>query len=392
MRLRGRYRVDGASGFANRGGLQGPNQAQWHRSGVTAIVSAIAPYVEQDAVATPTSAESGEGLAALARCFAEEIGADTALLVRWSEQESEARVASFWGADPVRRTYRPGRGFVGRMLLRQQPRFEALNPDDRMDVADPWFGDRVTHAVGTPIRSYAGLEGALGAGFRAPPRAEAEALLWTASAYAAASALAFGESRLLSRLLHAARYDGLTGVLNYMSLREALEDEIERCERHGRPLCCCFVDLDSFKGVNDSRGHQYGNLVLSTIGGTLRRCLRSNDRVGRYGGDEFVLVLPETDMDSGAAMARRVRDRIRAETAVATGQAIDASIGLAPWTQGVGADDLLTAADRALWGAKSNGGGVSVEGNGLPANGNGLPANGNGRVTAAKSTEEALEA
>ncbi|MFW6079550.1 MAG: diguanylate cyclase, partial [Gemmatimonadota bacterium] len=101
--------------------------------------------------------------------------------------------------------------------------------------------------------------------------------------------------------------DGLTGLFNHRHIQEVLHEEFERSKRTHEPLTVVMFDLDRFKEVNDTYGHQAGDRVLQTTAGILRDTAREIDKLGRYGGEEFLAVLPDTDMDDGAVFADRVR-------------------------------------------------------------------------------------
>jgi diguanylate cyclase (GGDEF)-like protein len=216
----------------------------------------------------------------------------------------------------------------------------------------------IVAAVGAPIRSPSGVVGALCAGFSRQPRAERGQLVWTTEAYASVAALCLDGSGLLRALIEAARRDALTGCLNYGALHEAIGREISRCERHDRELTCCFVDLDGFKSLNDTRGHLEGNRALAAVASTLRAGVRDADVVARYGGDEFVVVLPDTDQAAALVLAERLRLEIGQTTEAALGAPVGASVGLANWKPGCATDELLDRADKALRIAKKAGGGV----------------------------------
>ncbi len=161
-------------------------------------------------------------------------------------------------------------------------------------------------------------------------------------------------------ILTLSRTDPLTSVHNRRSVMELLENEVARTIRHGPPLAVVILDLDYFKQVNDTWGHPTGDLVLKETAGLLRETLRQSDIVGRYGGEEFVLVLPDTSLAGSARLAERCRTRL-AETPVTTGSGeiihISASFGLACNEQclGLSAEALIKAADHALYQAKHKG-------------------------------------
>lgn len=156
-----------------------------------------------------------------------------------------------------------------------------------------------------------------------------------------------------------ARTDVLTGCLNRRALFERLERELERARRYEHGLTLLLVDLDDFKSVNDSRGHLTGDAVLRRLGDVFRREARSVDLIGRFGGDEFVLVLPDTGTQGAVVFAERLRQRIAETDFAHEGDAlyVTASIGVAPFPQeGVrSADELIALADEAMYRAKDQG-------------------------------------
>jgi len=149
----------------------------------------------------------------------------------------------------------------------------------------------------------------------------------------------------------AARTDSLTGLMNYGAMLARLDEEIDRARRQGTPLACLLVDLDDFKLINDRWGHLAGDGVLRRVSATLRHEFRRFDRVARYGGDEFVVILPNAQGDRAAGAGERALRRLRDIQVEVPGwdpYPVHASIGLATWNAAETAHDLLARADEAL--------------------------------------------
>ncbi len=166
-------------------------------------------------------------------------------------------------------------------------------------------------------------------------------------------------SASLSETTENATMDKLTGVANRRALLIELFNEIERANRYERPLSVAFVDLDHFKAVNDTYGHAAGDTVLRGVAQALQANLRATDMVGRYGGEEFMLLLTETDVEEGAVLAEKLRTIVARERFDVEGNhelTVTISIGIAG---GIGArlvsDALVRDADAAMYSAKSLG-------------------------------------
>ncbi|MCX7030602.1 MAG: GGDEF domain-containing protein [Spirochaetes bacterium] len=130
--------------------------------------------------------------------------------------------------------------------------------------------------------------------------------------------------------------------------------EIERAGRGDAKLTAVFVDIDQFKRVNDRHGHQVGDAVLREAAATIKAGLRTYDIVGRYGGEEFVMVLPDTGIWEGHAVAERIRESVAAMV-FAGAVRVTISLGVADLAMGMDADRLLKAADTAVYRAKRAG-------------------------------------
>jgi len=150
--------------------------------------------------------------------------------------------------------------------------------------------------------------------------------------------------------------DAITGGMNHRAMRRRLDEEIGRAQRGGSPLSCLLIDLDDFKQVNDLHGHPAGDAMLRDVVQALVGEFRAFDRVARYGGDEFVVILPNADLASAAAAATRALERLRELPALSEGsQGVSASIGVAQWEQRMTTDQLLEACDAALLRSKRQG-------------------------------------
>lgn len=160
--------------------------------------------------------------------------------------------------------------------------------------------------------------------------------------------LAIAESR--------AATDALTGLANARSCRDTLKQMAAQAGRAVSPLTVALLDLDHFKQVNDRFGHGVGDDVLAAVGEALRSSLRASDFAGRYGGEEFLLLLPDTGKEGGLEVAERARDAVEALAFERADLTVTASVGVATYPfDAVATDDLLRLADRALYVAKANG-------------------------------------
>jgi len=161
------------------------------------------------------------------------------------------------------------------------------------------------------------------------------------------------------RLRHMSQTDGLTAVDNRRHLEERLEEMFGHAKRLKEPFSCVMCDLDRFKLVNDTHGHQAGDAVLKQFARILRNEVREVDRVGRYGGEEFMMLLAGTVLDAAVTFAERVRKQVEAHTFTFAGGCIQrtASFGVSAWPHPriANSDGLVRAADDALYVAKETG-------------------------------------
>jgi len=188
-------------------------------------------------------------------------------------------------------------------------------------------------------------------GFTKDTRGVAE---WLASQ----AAVALDNARLHDIVQRQAITDDLTGLVNRRRFIEALDAEIERARSFGSPLTIVLADLDNFKQVNDAFGHHGGDVVLRAFADLIRSHVRDVDVSGRIGGEEFAILLPETDRAGAARVAERMRRSLNSVViAISDEHSIHAasSFGVAELTPEQSGDDLLRAADAALYRAKDEG-------------------------------------
>jgi diguanylate cyclase (GGDEF)-like protein len=156
------------------------------------------------------------------------------------------------------------------------------------------------------------------------------------------------------RLESLAGADPATGLPNHRTLVSTLDREIERSRRYGHPCVLLFLDLDHFKALNDTFGHPAGDAALREFSSVVRSSLRSIDTLGRWGGEEFVAILPETDEEAGLSVAERLRSAVAAHAFwSAGGSHITCSAGLASYPEHAqDRDGLIELADQAMYAAK----------------------------------------
>ena len=246
-------------------------------------------------------------------------------------------------------------------LLRRAPR---PLPAAQLAVRSPAFAQRIPgfdpSGLAVPLLSRERLIGILLVGRKEGKRAYSAEALDLLNLLAHHVATVFENARLFA----SATYEGLTGLLRREAILEQLDKELERAVRYQRPLTIAMADLDYFKEVNDRYGHLAGDSLLRRIAEVVAGSLRSTDWVGRYGGEEFLLILPETDIEHAGSVAEKVRSLVqRTRVSLEDGSSVRVtlSIGLATLDdlrgarEKVTARDLIAAADQALYEAKHGG-------------------------------------
>jgi len=271
-------------------------------------------------------------------------------------QTGELRVAAQRGGDPAL-TEPPavtiGEQAIGKWVLNhggpyyasdvdQDPMYVTGSPGVRSHVAYPLIvNDRVIGVLH--------VESPLVDAFPKEIRELLEAFVFLA----ALGILRAQRDEDLSRL---ALTDGLTGLANHRALWDALEREVARAKRSASPISVAIVEVDKFKQVNDRFGHLQGDLVLKLVADAMRKNSRTMDLVARFGGDEFVLLLPDVPKEAAIQIAERVRRHVE-EMLVSGGPSLTVSVGLASMPEdGQTANALMEAADRAMYTVKHIGG------------------------------------
>jgi len=151
-----------------------------------------------------------------------------------------------------------------------------------------------------------------------------------------------------------AERDALTRIANRYRLEQALQQECRRAQRFREPLAVIAMDVDGFKLINDRYGHAQGDAALVHVVENLRTCLRDHDLLARWGGDEFVMVMPQTTLDEALAVAGRLRQAMVQVEQIGESR-LTLSYGVVQWQEGEGQSDLLGRADKALYRAKGAG-------------------------------------
>ena len=160
--------------------------------------------------------------------------------------------------------------------------------------------------------------------------------------------------KLREEIIKLSETDKLTQIYNRLKLDDALETELIRANRTNIPFAVILLDIDDFKAVNDKFGHQAGDKILIELAKLMKSCIRTTDLVGRWGGEEFIFILPDTDENGGMQFAEKIRKRV-SETNFIKPEKITVSLGVSVYRSDVSVFSIISRADQALYASKNNG-------------------------------------
>ncbi len=257
----------------------------------------------------------------------------------------------------LRRIAESGQGGVGDAILRRSAIRVPGEGREEYTAVPGLEQDNIQSALVVPISFHGNVHGVIAvySGKRDAFSDQDEALLTTVGNQVG---VAVENARLYEKTLELAQIDGLTGLANRRYLMERLQQEIERADRYNTSLSAIILDLDKFKTFNDTYGHLNGDELIKAFSGMLRQRIRAADVAGRYGGEEFCVVLPNTSMSGAKVIAESIRKSME-ELQIPVGDGRFAgrtvSVGVAEFSAGDTMEKLLAAADAALYRAKQGG-------------------------------------
>ncbi len=155
------------------------------------------------------------------------------------------------------------------------------------------------------------------------------------------------------KLYHLANTDALTGIANRLKFNTIAEHQVEMAKRYHDPFSIIFFDIDHFKQINDAFGHAFGDEVLKVLSDSVEKDIRKSDLLARWGGEEFIIIMPQTKKDHAQQLAEKLRETIEQKPMGA--HAITCSFGISEWCEGEELDAVLQRADEALYRAKAEG-------------------------------------
>jgi diguanylate cyclase (GGDEF)-like protein/PAS domain S-box-containing protein len=320
-----------------------------------AELAVAAAEAEQAALGrVATSVAQGLGSAVVFALVAKEVAllldVGVGVVLRY-ERDDEAVVVGSWMADPSATVPSSIKldGTTATSLVARTGR------TSRMEryASEVVIGNDTTAGVAAPITIAGRLWGAVAvaATHDVPLPADAEQRV---ERFAALAGTAIANAEARDTLASLAATDELTGLANYRTFRARLSAEGERAKRHGRPLSLTLLDVDRFKAINDQHGHGVGDRVLVELARRLTDQVRDSDLVARVGGEEFALLLPETDAAGAVTMAERMRQAVEQGPFGVVGT-VTVSVGVCSLEESADAESLVALADTAMYWAKNSG-------------------------------------
>jgi len=354
---------------------EGPGISQgWRQDAILVVLATVLAIAIQDLVTRMREeralaafrGEQIEHLNSVTKAIATSANGGQALCTATIEVTEAAGVALFrlagdnqleliaWknGRSEILRQIASGSALTPRAVVNSGQRQLLTEADDEMNLQRmAWESVTVGSVVWQPVEQEGKTIGLLALAYEPGWQGDEDSVL-PIDLLAAEAAIAIQRHQLTEQLEQLATTDPLTNVDNRRGWDKVMATSIARAERLEQPLCLALLDLDRFKEFNDEHGHPAGDQLLEECARAWRALMRTDDHIARYGGDEFIVTLPNTDL----AQATEVIDRLRS----ATPSGETCSAGIAEWTEGETEQDLVKRADLALYSAKDNGRDLTV--------------------------------
>lgn len=289
---------------------------------------------------------------------------DYAAITIYDEKTKSHEIRAVSGADDdahVGQTFRHNAGLVSMVVQNRHPLPYRGEYDEQRQIV---FTKRLSppsmpSIVVLPLCVHDRALGAIVLGSKRP-KAFGDGVRGTLEVLASHMAVSLANARMVKRLEELATLDGLTGLFNKRAMLETAEQKIVAAKRFNRRLSVLVTDIDHFKKVNDTYGHDVGDIVIKGLGEILRRAKRNTDAVARFGGEEFVVICEETDARGAMLLAERVREELKKTVFHVPGKnqtlSVTCSIGVATFPDaGQSWDEMFKAADDALYVSKRSG-------------------------------------
>ncbi|HET6963532.1 MAG TPA: EAL domain-containing protein [Acidimicrobiales bacterium] len=296
----------------------------------------------------------------LVRAVPSLVGSDHAAVLRWNADDLSLRTVAYVGPpdQPPQQEFSASQvPALYEMAARPTP-FVLHRSTAIGFIADAMaLWDEDVDVV-VPLVEKGDFLGFICAGYQDGRKLDRDAAFARIEGAAGLAATAFTNARLLEEIRHQALHDDLTGLPNRVLLEDRVRQGLKEAKRHGRKVALLFLDLDRFKNVNDSMGHEFGDILIQAAAGRIRGCLRESDVFARMGGDEFVIVLQEVSgADDARLVATKILEDLRRPFEIGGRDLyISASIGVAVYPEDGGDyGALLQAADGSMYAAKSAG-------------------------------------